>query len=70
MSEIECHARGPWTEREGEMTDESTKECSTQKRGLDDGAGVGGCGGCRWIEGVRKKEIQGKEKEGSVEEGG
>lgn len=34
------------------------KSAVHKKRGLDDGAGVGGCGGCRWIEGVRKKEIQ------------
>lgn len=56
VSEIECHARGPWMERgmkrRGEMTDEarSTKECGTQKK--DEG-------GNRWIEGVRRKERQG-----------
>ncbi len=45
VSEIECHARGPWmergNERGGEMTDEarSTKECGTQK---EDGGKTGG----------------------------
>lgn len=41
MSEIECHARGPWTEGEGEgeMTDESAKDCGIQKVGLELGVG-------------------------------
>lgn len=39
MSETECHVRGLWTGAEGEMTDESAKDCGIQKLGLELGVG-------------------------------
>lgn len=54
VSEIECHARGPWMERGAKeerwrMKRDRAKEGGTQKSGG---------GGDRWIAGVRQKERQ------------